>query len=292
MIRRSRGEYVFAVFNTLLMVLLVLLTLYPFMYVVFASLSAPSQIIRHRGLLMRPLGFTAVAYRTVFANPNVVNGYKNTLIYVFAGTAINLALTTFGAYGLSRKKMLLRDPIMIFVVFTMFFSGGLIPLYLLVRNLGLLNSRFALLLPQAIFAWNLIIMRTSFQGIPDSLEESARMDGANDFTILFRIVVPLSMPVIAVMILFYGVYHWNAWFHAMIFLRDRRLFPLQLLLREILVEDRLGDMSVGVTSVDRAAIGKTIKYATIVVATVPILFAYPFLQRFFVKGVMVGSLKG
>jgi len=176
-------------------------------------------------------------------------------------------------------------------VFTMFFHGGIIPMYLVVNNIMHLgNSLLALMLPVAVSTWNLIIMRTSFEQVPEGLIESARIDGANEFVILIRIVVPVSLPVISVMILFYGVQHWNSWFNAMIFLRDRDLFPLQLILREIVIQNSLDDVTAGVDDV--GAIAESIKYAAIVVATLPILLVYPLLQKYFVKGVMIGAIKG
>lgn len=180
---------------------------------------------------------------------------------------------------------------MFFIVFTMFFSGGLIPSYLLVTGLGMLDSLWALIIPGAVSAFNLIIMRTAFQGIPVSLEESAKLDGANDFTVLVRIILPLSLTVIAVMILFYGVGHWNSWFGALIYLRDRDLYPLQLVLLEILITNSTDSMLTAAGPADKMPIGETIKYATIIVATVPILLLYPFLQKYFVKGVMIGAIK-
>ncbi|NGP46291.1 carbohydrate ABC transporter permease [Bacillaceae bacterium SIJ1] len=281
----------FDIFNACFMIVLMFATLYPFLYVLFASVSDPSQFSQHRGFLLFPLGFSVEAYKMVFDNPMLLISYSNTLFYVIVGTVINMFLTAMAAYGLSRKKVMLAKPIMLMIVFTMFFSGGLIPTYLLIGDLGLLDTRWAMILPTAISAWNLIIMRTSFQGIPDSLEESARIDGANDFTIFFRIIIPLSLPVLAVITLFYAVGHWNQYFNAMIYLRDRELFPLQLILREILIENSTDGMMQGVVAGDRFIIGETIKYATIIVATIPILFLYPFLQRFFVKGVLIGSLK-
>lgn len=198
-------------------------------------------------------------------------------------------MTALAAYGLSRKGVLLSNGIMFLITFTMFFGGGLIPSYLLIKDLGLINSRWALLLPGMIGTTNLIIMRTSFKAIPVSLEESARLDGANDFVILFRIIIPLSMPVIAVMTLYYGVGHWNSWFNAMIYLQDRNLFPLQLILREILIDNSTDVIEL--ESNDSEPIAETIKYATIMVATIPILFIYPFIQKYFVKGVMIGAIK-
>ncbi len=292
MIKRSIGERIFDYSNTAFLVLLCIVTLYPLVYVLFASISDPSYVAQLRGIMLYPKGLTLDAYERVFSNPMIVKAYLNTLFYVTVGTIINIFLTSLGAYALSRKNVMWKNFIMFAIVFTMFFEGGLIPLYLLVNELGLFNSRWALIFPTAISAFNLIIMRTAFQGIPDSLEESARIDGANDITILFRIVLPLSMPVVAVMILFYGVYHWNSWFHAMIFLQNRDLFPLQLILREILIANDTSSMTSGVSTVDAMPIGETVKYATIVVATLPILLLYPFLQKYFVKGVMIGGIKG
>lgn len=288
--KTSLGERAFDAMNALFMMVLILITLYPFYYVVMASLSHPVVVVQNRGILLWPQGFTLEAYRAVLENPMIKIGYTNTLIYVTAGTFVNIILTSFGAYGLSRRNLFGKNLIMFMIVFTMFFGGGLIPTYLLVKNLGMLNTRWALIIPPAINTWNLIVMRTAFQSIPASLEESARMDGANDFTILFRIYLPLSLPVLSVMILFYAVSHWNAYFNAMIYLRDRTLYPLQLVLREILIASSTESMLGGVVQ-DREPIGETIKYATIVVATFPILCIYPFLQRYFVKGVMIGALK-
>jgi len=290
--QRSLGERIFDYGNILFMIFLSIITLYPLLYVLFASFSDPTYVAQLRGIMLAPKGITLDAYKRVFDNPMLITSYLNTLFYVVVGTSLNIFLTSLGAYALSRRNVMWRDLIMFLIVFSMFFEGGLIPLYLLVNELGLFDTRFALIFPTAISAFNLIIMRTAFQGIPVSLEESARIDGANDFTILFRIVLPLSMPVVAVMILFYGVYHWNSWFHAMIFLQDRELFPLQLILREILIANDTDSMMTGVSSADAMPIGETIKYATIIVATVPILFLYPFLQKYFVKGVMIGGIKG
>jgi putative aldouronate transport system permease protein len=289
--RKSLGESIFDTTNIVFMLLLSTVTLYPLLYVLFASLSDPTYVLQSRGILLYPQGFSLHAYELVFKNPNISQAYLNTLIYVVAGTSINLFLTCLGAYALSRKNVLWKNPIMFLIVFTMFFEGGLIPMYILVGKLGMLDTRWALLIPSAISAYNLIIMRTSFQAIPDSLEESARIDGANDWVILIRIVIPLSLPVIAVMLLFYGVGHWNSWFSAMIYLQDRSLLPLQMILREILILNDSNSMLTGVSIGDKEQIGETIKYATIIISTVPILFLYPFLQKYFVKGVMIGAIK-
>ncbi len=289
--KRTLGEKLFDCSNMIIMMILMLATVYPFLHVVFASFSNSNLLMAHSGLLYGPLEFNVKAYEAVAKNPNILSGYMNTLTVVLFGTAINLVLTSLGAYALSRKNVMLGRPIMLAIVFTMFFHGGIIPMYLVVNNIMHLgNSLLALMLPVAISTWNLIIMRTSFEQVPEGLIESARIDGANEFVILIKIVVPVSLPVISVMILFYGVQHWNSWFNAMIFLRDRDLFPLQLILREIVIQNSLDDVTAGVDDV--GAIAESIKYAAIVVATLPILLIYPLLQKYFVKGVMIGAIKG
>jgi len=291
--KRSLSELVFDYGNVLFMFALVGATLYPLLYIVFASFSDPALLAQHRGLLAGPLGFSTAAYTLVFENPNILTGYRNTIFYVVSGTAISIILTTLGAYVLSRRGVLWKEPIMFLIVFTMFFSGGLIPTFLLVgRSLGWINSPLALIIPSAIQTYNLIIMRTAFQEVPYELTEAARIDGANDFQILLRIYLPLVQPVLAVMILFYSVSNWNSYFPALIYLRDRELYPLQLILREILIQNSTSNMTTTAASGDVQMISETIKYATIIVATVPILLIYPFLQRYFVKGVLIGSIKG
>ncbi|MCU6793606.1 carbohydrate ABC transporter permease [Paenibacillus sp. WQ 127069] len=274
------------------LVLLMIFALYPMLYVAFASISDAGQLIAHKGLLFKPLGFSVEAYKNVFKNPGILIGYRNTLFILVMGVILNLFMTAMGAYVLSRKNVMWNKVFIIIIVFTMFFNGGLIPLYLTVKNVGLINSLWATIIPFAISTFNLIIMRTAFMSVPDSLEESAKIDGANHFTILFKIIIPLSMPVIAVMILYYAVEKWNGWFYASVFLKDRELFPLQLTLREILLANQTDSMSAGASAGDQFQIGETIKYATIMVATIPILCVYPFVQKYFVKGVMVGALKG
>lgn len=290
-IHKSAGEHVFDVFNTIFLFLLMLITLYPLLYVLFASLSSPSSLARHQGLLFGPKDFTLSAYHAVRQNPMILRGYLNTLLIVVFGTAINLAMTSLGAYVLSRHHLPYKRFMNMFVMFTMFFSGGLIPGYLVVSNLGMLDTYWALLLPGAISTYNMIVMRTSFESVPSSLEESALLDGANELTVLMRIILPLSMPVVAVMLLFYGVEHWNSWFGAMIYLRTRAKYPLQLILREILIENDMNNMMTDIGSLDKEPVGETIKYATIVVATIPILCVYPFLQKYFTKGMTVGAVK-
>ena len=290
--RESPAERLFGAGTVLFLVALMVVTLYPLLYVLFASLSNAGDLTQHRGALFAPLGLTFEAYRRVLQNPLILSGYRNTLFIVIVGTGLNVFLTALGAYALSRRNVLFRNPAMFLIVFTMFFSGGLIPTYLLVsQTLHLGNTLWALIIPGAVQALNLIIMRTAFLSVPSALEDAARIDGANDWAILFRIYLPLSWPVVAVMILFYGVAHWNAFFSALVYIRDPDLYPLQLVLREILISSNVQNMATDVSSGDVAAIGETIKYATIIVATLPILLVYPYLQRYFVKGVAIGAIK-
>ena len=289
---KNWGDILFYIFNYLFLTLLCFTMLYPFYYALVASVSNPYVVLKSRGLLFWPRGINFENYRHVFRNPIIGRAYLNTIFYVIAGTLINIILTAFGAYALSRKHLWGREFMMLIIVFTMFFSGGLIPQFLLVKRLGLIDTRWALLLPTAINTYNLIIMRTGFSSIPDSLEESAKLDGANDFIILFRIYFPVALPTIAVMILFYAVGHWNAWFWAMVYLRNRALYPLQLILREILIAADVSSMVTDVSMVDQIPLLFTIKYAAIIITMAPITILYPFLQKYFIKGIMIGSLKG
>ncbi|RAV09900.1 carbohydrate ABC transporter permease [Paenibacillus contaminans] len=286
------SEKIFDIVLGIVMVVFIGITVYPLIYVAFASLSDANQLMSHKGILYKSLGFSLDAYKRVFSNQRILTGYINTIFLVVGGVSVSLLLTTLGAYVLSRKNVLWNRVFIFFILLTMFFSGGLIPLYLVVKGVGLYNSLFAVILPFAINTFNLIIMRTSFMAIPDSLEESAKIDGANHFVILFRIIIPLSMPVIAVMILYYAVEKWNGWFYASIFLQNRDLYPLQLILREILLANSTEGMNGGVGIDEGIQIAETIKYATIMVATLPILLIYPAIQKYFVKGAMVGALKG
>ena len=288
-IKRSVGEWAFDIFNIVFLLAMAVVTLYPFIFVLFSSVSLPSRLIGQTGLLLLPKGFQLDAYRMVFMNPMIMVGYRNTLIYLVCGLAVNLFLTTMAAYALSRKGVLLKRFFSLMIIFTMFFSGGLVPLFLQAQSYGILDTRWALILPNAMSAYNLIIMRTGFESVPISLEESAKLDGANHFTICFRIVLPLSLPILAVVGLYYGVYHWNAWYHALIFLQNRALYPLQMILREILIQNQTDAMTA--ESGVKESLGEVIKYAAIIVATVPVVCIYPFLQRFFVKGIMIGAVK-
>lgn len=288
--RQGWAGFAFDTANVLLLLALCFVTIYPFWYVLVASVSDPLQLMAHRGLLLLPQGWSMEAFRRVWDNPMVRTGFFNTFVIVVGGTALNLVLTCFGAYALSRKRLKWETPLLLAVVFTLFFSGGLVPNYLLVRDLGLLDSRWAVILPFAVSAWNLIILRAAFIALPRDYEDAARIDGANDFTILWRVYVPLCLPSLAVVGLFYAVSHWNGYFWAMAFFTDRHLYPIQLVLREILITNSTDAMMTG-QSAGREALASTIKYATVVVATLPILAVYPFLQRFFVSGVLLGGIK-
>lgn len=291
--KKTIPEKCFDTINTLFMILIIIITLYPFVFIFMASISRASELVGHTGIMIWPKGFSLEAYRLVFKNPNILIGYKNTIVILFVGTTVNIIMTSLGAYVLSRNNFAIKKAMLIMIVFTMYFSGGLIPRYLLIYNtLGLGDKLLALVIPGAISTWNLIMMRTYFMSIPESLIESAKIDGANDFVILLRIVLPVSMPIIAVMILFYGVGHWNSWFDAMIFLRTRKLYPLQLILREILISNSMNDMMMESGDLDKEALGESLKYGSIIIATLPILLIYPFIQKYFVKGVMIGAIKG
>ena len=286
------GYKTFRVINVIFLLLLNVTMLYPMLYVVFASLSDSGELMGHMGLLLKPLHTNLEAYRAVFTNPMIGKGYLNTLIVVVASVALSMAMTILCAFVLSRKEVAARNVFMGFVLFTMFFNGGLIPFYLTVKNVGLENSLWSLIIPYLINVYNMVIMPTSFTQVPEPLIESAKLDGANPMQILVKIVLPLSIPVLMVIILYYAVAQWNSWFSAMIFLHERSKFPLQLILREILIQNDTTTMMQGVGMEDAASVGETIQYAVIVVATLPILVMYPFIQRFFTEGVMIGAVKG
>lgn len=274
------------------MLFLVFITIYPLWYVLVCSLSDSTQIMGDKGFILWPKGFSFLSYKAVLNNPDILSGYSNTLKILVLGTMLNLLLTALGAFVVTRKKFKLAKPMMLMIIISMYFSGGMIPMYLLVMNtLNLGNSLLALILPGAVHTYNLIILKTHFAGIPDSLEEAAEIDGANDLIVFFKIMLPLSIPAMAVQILFYGVSYWNSWFSAMLYLDDRTLYPLQLILREILIVGNTEEMAADVAT-ESYNLGESIRYATIIVTTVPILLVYPFIQKYFVKGMMVGAVKG
>ena len=291
--KESKGDRAFTLFNYIFLTIVAVIVLYPLIFVLSASLSNPEYVISGE-IWLWPKEFTVEAYQKVFQNPDIMNGFINTLKYTFFGTLLNIVMTICAAYPLSRRHLKGKGFIMAFMVFTMFFSGGLIPTYLLIRDLGMINTFWVMIIPNAVAVWNIIIMRTFFQSIPYELEESAMIDGAGNFRILWSIVLPLSLPVMAVMVLFYAVGHWNSYFQALIYLQDQDKFPLQLILRQILIQGQADDM-IKATSESFLAQKLSVeglKYAVLIVANLPMLMLYPFLQRYFVKGVMIGSLKG
>lgn len=292
MIARTTGERIFSIFNNIFMALMILITVYPVYFCVIASFSDPTKLSMNPGAILVPFRpYTISAYEKVLSHSLFVSGFRNTLFVVVMGTAVNMVLTIITAYVLSRKGLMLNRILTFFIIFTMYFSGGLIPGYLNVKDLGLINSLWSLILPGAIGTYNMIIMRTAFRTVPDSLAESAQIDGARHFTIMLRILVPVCLPTIAVLVLYYAVGHWNAWFGASIFLQDTSKHPIQLVMRNILESANVTEMIGDIGGEDKARYVELIKYALIVVSTVPILILYPFLQKYFVKGVMVGSVK-
>jgi len=290
-IKKSKGERAFQVFNYVFLTLVIVICFYPVWYVAMASFSDSNLLTQHTGLLFKQTGFSIDAYKKVFRNPMISKGYMNTLFILIVGVIFDLIMTSLGAYFLSRKRVMFKKPIMLFIVFTMFFSGGMIPFYINLRELHLTNSLWGLIIPFMINTSNLIILRTSFESIPESLIEAAQIDGAGHMRILWTVVLPLSKAMLAVMVLYYGVSIWNSWFWASAILRNREMYPLQIILREILLSNDTSSMTAGTSAMDTEAIGMTIKYATIMVATLPILCVYPFLQKYFTKGTMVGAVK-
>ena len=290
-VKRSKGERIFGVFNYAFLSLIMVICLYPVWYVAVASFSDSNQLMQHSGPLLSPLGFSIDAYKKVFQNPMIAKGYMNTLFILVVGVVLDLIMTSLGAYFLSRKNVMFKRGIMMLIVFTMFFSGGMIPFYLNLKDLSLTGSHWGLIIPFMINTYNMIILRTSFESIPDSLIGAAQIDGAGHITVLTKVVLPLSKAILAVMVLYYGVSIWNSWFWASAIIRDREMYPLQVILREILMQNDVSSMTTGSSAVDTEAIGMTIRYATIIVATVPILCVYPFLQKHFTKGTMVGAVK-
>jgi putative aldouronate transport system permease protein len=285
----------FNVFNTTIVTIFFVLVLAPLVYVLAASFSDALAVIQGR-VWFWPVDFNIEGYKAVFRHPRIMSGFANSFFYVSVGTVVNVVLTVLAAYPLSRKDFVDRNVFMALFVFTIMFNGGLIPTYLLVKNLGMLDTRAALIFPLAIGAWNVIITRTYFQHtIPNELLEAAQMDGCKDFRFLWSVVLPLSGPIIAVITLFYAVQHWNQFFQALIYLRDESKYPLQLILREILVENQVSaqmtDMDVD-SLILRQQLRELLKYSLIIVASAPMLILYPFIQKYFVKGIMIGSLKG
>jgi putative aldouronate transport system permease protein len=291
-IKRSRSDLIFDIVNIAICVIIFLLVLYPLVYVISASFSSPMAVLQGR-MVLWPVEPRISAYTDVFKHQEIMAGYRNSLMLVVFGTATNIVMTFFGAYILSRKDLFGRNFLTMMFALTMFFGGGMIPTYLVVRNVGLIDSMWALILPSAISMYNLVVMRTFLQtAIPDSLVESAEMDGASQLYIMFRIILPLSQSIIAVVCLFYGVAHWNQYFQALLYLTSRDKYPLQMILREILLLSQVQDLVDTQGFAEQVLQGEAIKYALIIVASVPVMIVYPFIQRHFVKGVMLGAIKG
>lgn len=290
----SRGDRLFQWTINILTLLIGIVTLYPLIYVLSASISAPKHILSGKVWLW-PVDITFSAYERVFSSGNIVTGYRNTILYATFGTLLNVILTIMAAYPLSIKDMKGRNVITFMITFTMFFSGGMIPSYINVKELGLLNTPFAVIIPGAINATNMLILRNYFiNSIPGELREAAEIDGASPLGTLWQIILPLSKSILVVITLYYLVAHWNSYFEAMMYLRDREYYPLQVFLRQILLLSQMGDMAetMGVDDINTVLIYAALKYAIIVVSAVPLLILYPLVQKFFDKGIMMGSLKG
>lgn len=296
-IQEARSDRWFDVCNKAIVWFFILVISYPLVYILSASISDP-QYVNSGQMWLYPRGITFEGFERVFQSSEIWLGYRNTIFYTVLGTCINLLVTLTCAYALSRQELIGKKVIMALLVFTMFFEGGLIPTYLLVRDLGMVNTFWSMVIPNAAAMWNIIVTMTFFSvTIPRALEEAAEIDGASQIRTFIQIVIPLSMPIIAVMALFYGVSHWNQYFSALVYLQDRELYPLQLFLREILVQQKIStellqNSGSAEAIAKHARIADIIKYAVMIVSAAPLLIVYPFLQRFFIKGIMIGSLKG
>jgi len=293
-IKETRMDRLFTIGNYVILSLFLITILYPLIYITSASISSSEAVISGRVWLW-PVQPTLMGYEAVFKHKLIVSGFMNSIYFTVVGTLINVVMTILAAYPLSRKDFFGKNTFMFLFVFTMMFSGGLIPTYLLVKDLGMLNTTWSMVLPGALGVWNMIITRTYFQTtIPDELLEASQLDGCNDFQFVMKIVLPLSGPIIAVITLFYAVGHWNSFFNALIYLKSQKLFPLQLVLRDILVQNDV-DMNMLVDvqeAAKREGLRELLKYSLIIVATLPLMIVYPFVQKYFVKGIMIGSLKG
>lgn len=288
----SMGDRIFDTFNAILMILLCFVTLYPMWFVICASISNSTIVLTHPGTLWYPQGVNLGAFELAFKHPLIMNGFLNILKIMAISLPINITLTLFCGYFMASKGMMFKGLITGLIMFTMFFSGGMIPSYLNVRELGLYNTHWALILPGAMSVYNSVICKTAIEAVPSSLQESAYIDGANDLKIVFRIILPLIMPTIAVLLLYYGVGHWNAWFNASIYLQENAKLPIQNIIRAVLIANDT-EFNSSLENVDKINdYAESIKYAAIVITTLPILCVYPFLQKYFVKGVMIGAVKG
>lgn len=291
---RSRGDRVFQIAVYAIIVLIAIFTLYPLVYSLSASISEPREILNGH-VWLYPVNITTNAYQRVFRSADIQSGYLNTIIYAVAGTALNLLMTIAAAYPLSMKDMKGRNFITIMITFTMFFSGGMIPTYINIKNLGLLNTRWSVILPGMINVTNLLILRNYFiNSVPDELHEAAEIDGSSPMNTLFTIILPLSKSILIVITIYYFVAHWNAYFDAMMYITKRNKWPLQVFLRQILLLSQMGDMAetMGADDANTALLYASLKYAIIIIAALPLIIVYPLVQKFFEKGIMLGSVKG
>ena len=289
----GRGYRVFSVVNVILLLIILFATAYPVYFVLIASISDPPKMVANYGLMWLPhFPLSLLSYKMVARHSLLLSGFGNTFFIVIVGVIINMTLTVLGAYLLSLKSSLLRRPIAYLILFTMYFSGGIVPNYLNIKSLGLMDTLWALILPGAISTYNMLIMRSSIANLPDGLMEAAKLDGASHLQRILNVVVPLTGATSAVLILYYAVGHWNAWFNASLYIQAPKRYPLQLVLRQVLILGEDSEMASGMDAGAELAAAMVIKYALIVVSTAPIMVLYPFLQKFFVKGVMVGSMKG
>lgn len=291
---RWSSDKIFDKINLAVMLILLFIFVWPLWFILIASVSNPTQVW-NGSVIFLPKDFTAMAYEAVIQYQSIWIGYRNTVFYTVLGTLINLVMTVCAAYPLSRKDFVPRNFFMILFMLTMYFGGGLIPTYLVVSKLGLVNTIWAMVIPNAVSIYNIIITRTYFvNSIPSSLQEAASLDGANSFQFLMKVVLPLSKPIMAVIALYYAVGHWNDFFSALIYINDKNLMPLQSFLRDLLMSNKMVDLQ-GMDAAQVEAkmqLAQTLKYSAIVVSTVPVLCIYPFIQKYFVKGVMIGSIKG
>lgn len=292
-IKESAGDKAFMLAIYVVLTLVVIVVLYPLIFIVSSSISSPAAVTSGRVWLW-PVDISFKGFEVLFKTPEIVSGYANSIFYTTAGTLISITLTVMIAYPLSRKGFFGRNTLMMIITFTMIFNGGLIPTYLVVKEMHLLDTRWALLIPNAIWVWQVIIARSFFQSsIPDELMEASEIDGCSDMRFIWSVVLPLSKPILAVLVLMYAVGQWNAYFDALIYLKSTDLYPLQLVLRSIIIQNNSsgGAMDVG-KMVEKQQLSELLKYSLIVVATLPVLVIYPFVQRYFVQGMMVGSVKG
>jgi putative aldouronate transport system permease protein len=290
----NMDDIIFDTVNYAILAVVLIIIIYPLYFIVIASISSPFDVL-NGNVIFYPKNITFNAYRLIFKDKEILTGYRNTLFYTTAGTLINVMMTIFAAYPLSRKDWVGNKFFTLLLTLTMFFSGGLIPTYILISKLKMIDTIWVMLIPGAVSLWNVIITRTYFSSsIPEGITEASFVDGCSNLKLLFRIIIPLSRPIIAVIVLFYGVAHWNSFFSALIYLNNKKLYPLQLILRDILIQNKFSEeMLIEEESVlQRLLVAENIKYGLIIVASAPVIAIYPLIQKHFVKGIMVGSIKG